>query len=59
MAPISGPGTLVQNGPGTTLIYSNNSYTGLTTINGGKLVVFSPTRPTPVPLRSTTEAPWS
>ena len=34
---ISGTGTLFQNGSGTTTISTNPSYTGLTTVNAGKL----------------------
>ena len=36
---ISGPGQLVQNGLGTTILTANNTYAGATTINGGALIV--------------------
>ncbi len=35
---ISGPGQLVQQGPGTLTLYGACTYTGPTTVNGGKLV---------------------
>ncbi len=35
--PISGGGTLAQNGPGTVILAGSNSYTGPTAINGGVL----------------------
>jgi fibronectin-binding autotransporter adhesin len=39
---ISGPGALIQNGPGTlTLSGAGNNYSGLTTVAGGTLVVSS------------------
>jgi autotransporter-associated beta strand protein len=37
----SGTGTLAINGPGTTYILANTSYSGLTTVNGGELALFS------------------
>jgi fibronectin-binding autotransporter adhesin len=35
--PISGAGSLVQNGPGAVVLTTSNGYTGTTTINGGTL----------------------
>jgi autotransporter-associated beta strand protein len=36
---ISGPGSLVQAGPGTTILTNTNTYSGATTVNGGTLEV--------------------
>jgi fibronectin-binding autotransporter adhesin len=36
-SPISGAGSLVQNGPGALIFTANNTFTGTTTINGGTL----------------------
>ncbi len=36
---ISGPGSLVQNGPGTTILTNTNTYSGTTTVNAGTLEV--------------------
>ena len=36
-SPISGAGSVVQNGPGELIFTANNNYTGTTTINGGTL----------------------
>jgi outer membrane autotransporter protein len=36
---ISGTGGLQQNGPGTTILTGDNTYTGTTTVNAGSLIV--------------------
>ena len=39
---ISGAGALIMDGPGTLILTGNNTFTGLTTINGGTLEIESP-----------------
>ena len=48
----SGTGTLAINGPGITYILANTSYSGLTTVNGGELALFSSqANPAPVTVK--------
>jgi hypothetical protein len=37
--PISGTGTVIQNGDGTTTLTGTNTYTGITTVNNGTLFI--------------------
>ena len=41
-APISGSGSLVLNGGGTTTLNTANTFTGITTVNNGELILTSP-----------------